>query len=540
MSKLSKETPLEKQQNGVWNVRDFGAVGDGIHKDTQAIQSAINACSASGGGIVRISSGTYLTGTLYLADNMEFCVEAGAMILASPDRCDYNADDRFPENTAFAKEHVSGAHLIIAYKTSNTSITGHGTINGNSKVFLDISPEDAAHSYRRKDTSFIQRDWRPGQMIFFCKCRNVAARDVTLLNAPYWTLFFFGCDTVKASGLTITSPAMTREGDGLDIDCCRGVVVSDCIIRTGDDCITLRGNCGLLGEEKPCEDVVITNCILSTPCNAFRIGVGDGIVRNCVISNIVIDEARTGLNIVCNYMGLFPHGTRIENISISNVVMNVVMPANIDCGEGTAAPAGLYNITLSDFRVTADAGFFIGGFPGIPAMGITLRNWDMTLRGGADNDEFIRNGVPLPYPVGGNIGVGDRPALPCAVFVAYAEDIVIENMVLRWGELRKAWRDGLSFRHVKGLTIEGGSLCQPFSGIGAAIHVQECDDVSVRGVRAARGTATFFLAEDMPQGSRICCTGNDLREAETAFEPQLSPLRLDTTGNVRNATNLVA
>ena len=82
------------------------------------------------------------------------------------------------------------------------------------------------------------------------------------------------------------------------------------------------------------------------------------------------------------------------------------------------------------------------------------------------------------------------------------------------------------------IRISSGTYRQPFPGIGAAIHVQECDDVSVHGVRAAHGTAAFFLSEDMPQGARICCTGNDLREAETAFEPQLSPLRLDTMGNV--------
>ena len=108
-------------------------------------------------------------------------------------------------------------------------------------------------------------------------------------------------------------------------------------------------------------------------------------------------------------------------------------------------------------------------------------------------------------------------------------------MVLCWGELRKAWRDGLSFRHVKGLTIEGGSIRQPLPGIGAAIHVQQCDDVCVRGVRAARGTATFFLSEDMPQGAKICCVGNDLREAETAFEPQLIPLLIDKMGNLTSS-----
>jgi len=530
--KVSQKASGKNQPTVLWDVRDFGAVGDGRHKDTQAIQSAINACAASGGGIVRISSGIYVSGTLYLADNLELCVESGAVILGSPDRCDYNADDRFPVNTAFDKEHVSGAHLLIAYKTTNTSITGLGTINGNSGAFCDWSSGDVNHSYRYLTKKFDRREWRPGQMIFFCQCNNVTVRDVTLLNAPYWTLFFFGCDTVKATGLTVKNPAMTHNADGIDIDCCRGVVISDCIIRTADDCITLRGNCRLLGEEKPCEDVTVANCILSTPCNAVRIGVGDGVVRNCAITNIVIDDARTGINIVANYMGMFSRGARIENILISNVAMNVVMPANITCGEGSIAPAGIHNVILSNFQVNADAGFFIGGIPGLPATGITLRNWDMTLKGGAENDEFIRNGIPLPYSVFGHFGVGDKPALPSAIFAAYAEDLIIDNMVLRWGELRKAWRDGLSFRHVKGLTIEGGSLRQPLPGIGASIHIQQCDDVCVRGVRATSGTATFFRAEDMPKGARICCAGNDVRGAETAFDPQLSLLLLDNMGNV--------
>ena len=116
-----------------------------------------------------------------------------------------------------------------------------------------------------------------------------------------------------------------------------------------------------------------------------------------------------------------------------------------------------------------------------------------------------------------------------------ADDLIIENMILRWGELRKAWCYGLSFRHVKGLKIEGGSIRQPLPGIGAAIHVQQCDDVCVRRVSAAHGTAIFFQAEDMPRGAKICCVDNDLREAETAFDPQLIPLLIDKIGNLTSS-----
>ena len=87
-------------------------------------------------------------------------------------------------------------------------------------------------------------------------------------------------------------------GDGIDIDCCADVTVSDCLIQSGDDCITLRGNAKALGEAaRPCEHVVVQNCVLSTPCNAIRIGVGDGVVRDCSLSNIIVKDSRTGISI---------------------------------------------------------------------------------------------------------------------------------------------------------------------------------------------------------------------------------------------------
>jgi polygalacturonase len=91
-------------------------------------------------------------------------------------------------------------------------------------------------------------------------------RDVKLFNSPYWTLFLLGCEDIQIRGLLIENPPATANGDGIDIDCCKNVTISDCIIRSGDDSITLRGNVRLLGEDDwICENVVVTNCILSTP-----------------------------------------------------------------------------------------------------------------------------------------------------------------------------------------------------------------------------------------------------------------------------------
>src|SRR5690606_6554752 len=104
-----------------------------------------------------------------------------------------------------------------------------------------------------------------GQMVFFCRCTKVAVSDVQLLNSTYWTMFLLGCTDVKIRGLHVENVLATPNGDGIDIDCCRNVTISDCIIRTSDDSLTLRANDYLLGENaQSCKNVVVTNCVLRT------------------------------------------------------------------------------------------------------------------------------------------------------------------------------------------------------------------------------------------------------------------------------------
>src|SRR5690625_68544 len=118
--------------SSIFNVKDYGAVGSGEVKDTEAIQQTIDACAAAGGGTVLLPAGRYLSGTIYLKSNMNLHLSGGATLVGSTDREDYNADDVFPENYASVRDQATGAHLIIAYLQVNVSITGTGTIDGNS------------------------------------------------------------------------------------------------------------------------------------------------------------------------------------------------------------------------------------------------------------------------------------------------------------------------------------------------------------------------------------------------------------------------
>ena len=297
------------------NVKNFGAVGNGVADDTAAVQAAIDV-----GGMVCFPPGTYRCGTLYLKSNGGLHLEAGAVLLASPDKEDYNADDFCVQNAVFSKDMASGAHFIVAVEQENITIEGPGRIDGNRAAFYE-PPEDWRNIWRNPI------EWRPAQMIFLCECVNVRVQHVELYNAPYWTCFFHGCENVQVTGVHIYNHPYTRNGDGLDIDSCRFVTVSDCIIESGDDCITLRGNPGRLKERRPCEYITITNCVLKTICNAFRIGVGDGVIRNAVISNCIIHEARMGVTLCSKYSP--EKGALLENIQFENLRIDADLPIAI-------------------------------------------------------------------------------------------------------------------------------------------------------------------------------------------------------------------
>lgn len=507
----------------LWNVRDHGAVGNGDTNDTAALQRAVDACSNDGGGRVLVPAGIYRMGTLYLRSHVDLHLEPGAVLLGSGERGDYNADDLFPENQAFASEQVSGAHLIIAYRAENVSISGQGAIDGHSSCFFGPLPADRVASYRYKNGNFTIADWRPGQMVFFCRCREIRVTDVTLRNSPYWTLFFLGCENVHARGLSITNPPATANGDGIDIDCSRNVTVSDCIISTGDDCITLRGNCRPLGEDLPCEDVTVTNCVLRTPCNAVRIGVGDGTVRHCRLGHLLMPETRTGFNIVSRYSARVPRGTRIEGIDVSDVSMNAITPIQLIVGHGAVPPAGIRNLTFTRFRVHAEAGGYAGGNPDLPVENLRLSEWDISLAGGSDNDAFADT-VPYPYRIHGFHGQDGQPALPAALYVTHARNLALDRIRVRWNEpLGRAWRNALRLDHATDIHLCTCVFQHPVDqGAGTAVRCENCGNILLTDCHAMAETKTFLKTLHTAAGARIAALGCDLSAADIPFDTDRS------------------
>ena len=277
------------------DVRAFGAAGDGIAKDTAAVQRAIDSVAAKGGGEVRVPAGTYLCGSLFLKSGVDFHLEEGAVLKASPDPCDYNALDVCPQNFGgLGKgDNTSGGHLLLCIGQRDVTLRGPGKVDGNVGAFLKMP--DGSHPPKK-----LAIPWRPSQMVWFVESTNVVVRDVELADAPYWTCFVYGCHGVvveRANIHTVRNPH-TYNGDGLDIDSSHNVRVRGCTISTADDSITLRANGARLSADLGCFDVAVEDCTLSSDCNAVRLGVGNGTIRDCSFRNIRIRNTRYAVNAV--------------------------------------------------------------------------------------------------------------------------------------------------------------------------------------------------------------------------------------------------
>lgn len=298
------------------NVKNFGAAGDGATDDTAAIQAALDT-----GEVVCFPAGIYNANTIYLRSNGGVHLEEGAVLRAIADKNKCNPDDFPPPNRVFAREHVSGAHFIIGYECENLSFSGKGTIDGNFKAVFDT---DNVVGLEGSHPHYEFPEWRMAQMIFFCCCRNIEMKDIRLENAQYWNCFFHGCENIHVDNVTIRGDYLVMNTDGIDIDCCRHVLIENCDIDTGDDCVTARGNTLPLGGEYPCEDVEVRNCRFVTVTCGIRVGVGQGEIRNCHFHDIDIINSHIGIGICPSYR--LGSCCQIEDCTFENFTFTGLQP----------------------------------------------------------------------------------------------------------------------------------------------------------------------------------------------------------------------
>jgi len=317
-----------------YDITDHGAAADGKTVNTQAIQAAVDACAAAGGGRVVVPAGTFVSGSILLKDNVEFHLSPGAVLRGSSDFADYVRLD-----VASHGYHIQRwlyAALVTACNCENVSITGTGTVDGNGAVWWEAKDRlaDMAASLQTEDPF---QAIRPPLLLLF-DCTRVKVRDVKLINSPMYSLLPIFCRDMVIDGISIENPWMPYNNcDGIDIMSCKDVRVSNCHVDTGDDGICLKtvpGWCMLCGPNekgegycdysKPkiaCDNVVIENCVVRRAHSGVAIWAEViGGMSNVVVNNCVFDGTRTGIQ-VARYPWI---GGYVRNCSFTNIVMRRV------------------------------------------------------------------------------------------------------------------------------------------------------------------------------------------------------------------------
>jgi polygalacturonase len=470
------------------NVRDHGAAGNGTQPDTAAIQSTIDLCSRAGGGVVLFPPGTYLSGTLILKSGVRLHLAPGAKLLGSANLADY--PEHVPALRSFTDTYTRRS-LLYAENAENIGIEGEGEFDGQGASF---------HG------PYLVRPY----MFRFIGCRGVSVGGVTIRNSPMWVQHYLDCEDVLIHGIRVHS-LVNHNNDGIDIDACRRVRISDCDIVSGDDAIVLKSTTG-----KPCQDIAVANCVLRTLCNAIKLGTeSNGGFQNISLANCTIYDTRlAGIAIECVDGGV------LDGVAVSNITMRAVgCPIFVRLGdrgrpfqEGAARPplGYLRNVTITNVIATGanQFGCSITGMAERAVENITLSHIDLSFAGGGTAGQ-ARRAIPEErekYPEYKMLGV--LPAY--GLFCRHARGVVLDDIRVRT-ETPDA-RHALVCDDVEDLDmIALHAASQP--GAEPVVRLDQVRRAMVRGCRAPEGTGVF-LEVGGARSEAIVLAENDLRRAQ--------------------------
>jgi hypothetical protein len=288
---------------GVFDVRSFGAAGDGKKLDTASINKAIKACTKAGGGQVRFGPGRYLSGTVHLKDNVTLFLEAGATLVGTKKLDDYQYF-KPPANTPEAKFGKWHSALILGVDVNNAAIGGPGVIDGN-KVFNPRGEEKM----------------RGPHTIILGNSRNVTIRDVTIKDSANYAVMLEFSEKVDVRGIKVTGGWDGVHFRGWIDKPCRDINIIDCQFFTGDDSIAGRYVKGLL----------IKDCVVNSSCNGIRIigPVTNMIVQDCLFYG----------------QGLFPHRTSNRRNMLSGIILQ---PGGWDACDGALEDVLISDVTMKN------------------------------------------------------------------------------------------------------------------------------------------------------------------------------------------------
>jgi polygalacturonase len=475
-----------------FNVRDFGAAGDGVRLDTPSLQASVEAAAKAGGGTVHFPPGTYRSGTLFLKSRVTLHLHPGAVLLGSQDLADYPVT--VPALRSYTDSYTERS-LIYGENLERIALHGRGLIDGQGAAFKG--------PYKV----------RP-YLVRIVNCRDVSVRDLTFKDSPMWVQHYLGCEGLLVDGITVRSK-VNANNDGLDIDGCSQVRVANCDISSGDDALVLKSTL-----DRPCRNVVVTNCLLSSDCNAFKLGTeSNGGFENILLSNCAIYDTRlAGLALE------LVDGGRMDGVSLSNVVMrNARGGIFIRLGhrarpykEGQApiGPGSLRRVRLSDIQATGldKTGCSITGLPGQVAEDISLSNVSLSFAGGGTDEEARRSPPEQPekYPEYSMFGV--LPAF--GLYCRHVRGLRLTGLSV--DAVNPEARPSLVCEEVEDLDLSAWR-CAGAPPRQPVIRLRQVKEAFIHNCRSPRG-ARIFLGVEGAASEQIRLAGNSLVGADKATE----------------------
>ncbi len=490
--------------DSAFNVRKFGAAGDGKAKDTKPIQAAINACHRAGGGTVYLPPGDFLSGSLHLKGGVRLHLDHGATLRASTDRADFDPYETLGfKNAADRETSFFHSALIWAEDVERVAITGTGTIHGNRKARGGPKP------------------------IALKRCKFVTVSGVTIRDSPNYCISLLGTDYVAIDGVTI----LNGYSDGIDPDCCRHVRISNCHIESWDDAIVPKTSFSL-GQRRSTENVTVTNCVLATNCNAFKLGTeSGGDFRNIAVSNCTMFSRSTSRPPISGISLLSADGSTIEGVTVNNVTMtDVRCPVFLRLGNRgrdmeKPVPGSVRDVVISNVVATgARWPCAVVGIEGRPVEGVTFRDFRIAYKGGGSHEE---GGAPVPEHVAKYPSADMFETYPAyGLYCRHARSLHLSGVHFRCEapDLRPAvYCEDVSRLTIDTLEAPEGDPIVAFRKVRVA---------TVRGCVPAEKTKVFLNVAG-PESRAISLLANDFSGAEkvVAFSDGALPESVGEVGN---------
>jgi polygalacturonase len=355
----------------VCNVHTYGAKGDGVTKDTQAIQSAIDACEHKGGGTVLLSAGTYLSAPIVLKSNINLHLDKGATLLGSSDHADYPAITEFRDPGLQALVSATAAH--------NVSITGEGVIDGAGESWWQMARAI-------KDAGVMGSDHPRPRLVVFDHCKHILVEGITIQNSPMWQLVPYYSDDIDIRNIKVLAPAHSPNTDAVDPFSSSNIRISHLYADVGDDDIAIKsGPANSPGPDSPSRNITITGC---TFLHGHGLSVGSEIAggaQNIHAERIHFDGTDNGIRIKANR----DRGNDVGHLSFRDIDMKdvknaliisefypkILPPDDLTSAPVTRLTPHFHDITIDNLTATgsASAGAIVG-LPEAPIAGVVLHH----------------------------------------------------------------------------------------------------------------------------------------------------------------------